>query len=168
MVGNRPDWEEGMTLRSSKTRHPVRGALARSPLAAALVLMLSACVTTVGSLPRTTFGAAQEGRLAAFVLFRRDVIAYSNLEEAFRGRVPSARIVSTADCPQIALRRARVPGPWSSPLVYVDGTRASGTCVLRDLSPRDVERVEIYPQGVTTRPGYAVHSNGLILIFMKG
>jgi hypothetical protein len=136
-------------------------------VAAALVLLTSACMSATATLPGAVPQAAAQARLASFVLSSRDVSHYTSLEEAFRGRVPSARIVGTPECPQITLRRGQVPGPWSSPLVYVDGTRASGTCVLRDISPRDVERVEIYPQGVTIRPGYAVNSNGLIVIFMK-
>jgi len=33
---------------------------------------------------------------------------------------------------------------------------------------RDVESVEIYPMGFTTRPGYASHAHGLILVFLLG
>ena len=42
-----------------------------------------------------------------------------------------------------------------NPHVYVDGTRTTDTCVLDSLRTTDVERVEVYPQGFTTRPGYA-------------
>ena len=31
----------------------------------------------------------------------------------------------------------------------------------------DVARVEVYPQGVTRRPGYGTHAHGLILVFMR-
>ena len=54
-----------------------------------------------------------------------------------------------------------------NPHVYVDGTRATDTCVLTSLRSHDVERVEVYPQGVTRRPGYGTHAHGLILVFMK-
>ena len=54
-----------------------------------------------------------------------------------------------------------------NPHVYVDGTRATDTCVLESLRTVDVERVEVYPQGFTTRPGYGTHAHGLILVFMR-
>lgn len=145
----------------------LRRVLPWYPLPVALVLVTSACATTTRNPPGVESQTVAEARLASFVLSSRDVIMYNSLEEAFRGRVPSARVVSTSDCPRITLRRGQIPGPWSSPLVYVDGTRTSGTCVLRDIFPRDVERVEVYPLGVTLRPGYAMNSGGLILVFMK-
>jgi hypothetical protein len=59
-----------------------------------------------------------------------------------------------------------VPG-ITDPLVYLDGTRTRDTCILEQLRATDVERVEIYPMGVTTRPGYSTHPHGLILVFMR-
>ncbi len=49
----------------------------------------------------------------------------------------------------------------------MDGTRALDTCILGMLRAGDVRRVEIYPMGVTTRPGYSPHSHGLILVFLR-
>jgi len=87
---------------------------------------------------------------------------------AMTGKVPSLRIQRRdGQCPVIMLRNhVSYVGPVS-PHVYVDGTRATDTCVLESLRTSDVERVEIYPQGYTTRPGYGRHAQGLILVFMR-
>ena len=55
-----------------------------------------------------------------------------------------------------------------TPIVYVDGARAIDTCILESLRTQDVESVELYPMGFTSRPGYASHAHGLILVFLLG
>lgn len=55
----------------------------------------------------------------------------------------------------------------SDPDIYVDGTRTVDTCPLVNLQASSVGRVEIYPQGVTSRPGYFSSGHGLILIFLQ-
>lgn len=93
-----------------------------------------------------------------------------NLLAAMRGQVPNFRVIRNVrkQCPQISLRNnANIPGYFVNPNVYVDGTRTTNTCVLESLRSSDVERVEVYPQGITKRPGYAGHAEGLILVFMR-
>jgi hypothetical protein len=91
-----------------------------------------------------------------------------NVLAALAGKVPNMRVRHTASqCPEIALRSQVNFRGLVSPYVYVDGTRATDTCVLETLRASDVERVEIYPQGFTTRPGYATNAHGLILVFMR-
>jgi hypothetical protein len=84
------------------------------------------------------------------------------------GKVPNFRVRrSTGECPEISLRNhVSSPTPVNPP-VYVDGTRTTDTCILESLRTADVERVEVYPQGFTTRPGYRTHAYGLILVFMR-
>jgi len=87
-----------------------------------------------------------------------------------RGKIPNLRIhrPSNEPCPVINLRNV---GSFNSevvnPHVYVDGVRTTDTCVLESLRSDDVESVEVYPMGFTPRPGYANHSHGLILVFMR-
>lgn len=90
------------------------------------------------------------------------------LLDAMTGRVPGFRVDQSASCPAITLRGNvnSVPG-ITEPQVYVDGTRALDTCILGMLRAGDVERVEIYPLGVTSRPGYRGNAHGLILVFMR-
>jgi len=87
---------------------------------------------------------------------------------ALVGKVPNFRLQrNTTGCPIVTLRNAVSFMGVVSPHVYVDGTRATDTCVLESTRTVDVERVEVYPQGVTKRPGYGTHAHGLILIFMR-
>lgn len=94
-----------------------------------------------------------------------------SLLETMAGKVPNFRVIRSAApgrCPILTLRNdagSQTVAP--NPLIYVDGTRTMDTCVLESLRRHDVERVEIYPQGFTTRPGYGTHQHGLILVFMK-
>ena len=87
---------------------------------------------------------------------------------AMTGKVPSLRVQRYRDqCPEIRLRNNVSFRGLVFPQVYVDGTRATDTCVLDSLRTYDVQRIEVYPQGYTTRPGYGTHAQGLILVFMR-
>ena len=83
------------------------------------------------------------------------------------GRI-SGMVVDYASqpCPSVQLRGRKSLFGSSDPVVYVDGARAANSCVLEMLSTRDISRVEVYPMGVSNRPGYQVHPNGLILVFV--
>jgi hypothetical protein len=84
------------------------------------------------------------------------------------GKVPNFRVRRVKQqCPQITLRNAVSYQSVVNPHVYVDGARATDTCILESLHANDVTRVEVYPTGVTNRPGYGRHAHGLILIFMR-
>jgi hypothetical protein len=88
--------------------------------------------------------------------------------DALVGRVPNFRVnQASGTCPQISLRSNVSFQSVTNPHVYVDGTRIADTCVLESLRARNVELVEIYPMGFTTRPGYATHAHGLILVFLR-
>ena len=92
-----------------------------------------------------------------------------NLLATLTGKIPNFRLQRNSHgCPIITLRNAVVFQGTVAPHVYVDGTRATDTCVLRSLRTIDVARVEVYPQGFTRRPGYGTHAHGLILVFMRG
>lgn len=92
-----------------------------------------------------------------------------SLLAAMSGKVPNFRVRRpyASQCPEITLRGTTSIQQVSNPHVYVDGTRTSDTCILDTLRSDDVERVEVYPQGFTTRPGYGPHGPGLILVFMR-
>jgi hypothetical protein len=95
-----------------------------------------------------------------------DAMGGALLEAIIRAQ-PQIRTEHTPRCPKVALRGPVTGFKFANPDVYVDGTRAGDTCILNNLSPVDVERVEIYPTGVTQRPGYATSPYGLILVFMR-
>jgi hypothetical protein len=72
-----------------------------------------------------------------------------------------------SECPQITLRGPKRLVGNVDPGIYVDGERAANTCVLEMLNVGDVQRVEVYPMGVTQRAGYEAQAGGLILVFMR-
>jgi hypothetical protein len=87
---------------------------------------------------------------------------------AMQGKVPNLRIQRHGgECPQVNLRSNVTFRSVVNPHVYVDGTRIGDTCILESLRTEDVSSVEVYPMGVTKRPGYATHAHGLILVFMR-
>lgn len=83
-------------------------------------------------------------------------------------RVPGMSVDYQAPvCPRVHIRGRKSLMGSSDPVVYVDGARTSNSCVLQDLHTRDISRVEVYPMGVSNRPGYEAHPNGLILVFIR-
>jgi hypothetical protein len=90
-----------------------------------------------------------------------------SLLDVLRQRLPNMQVQRTADCPAVYLRgRSTITSP-SYPGIYVDGAEAVNTCILQSLSTPDLARVEVYPFGVTQRPGYRANPYGLILIFTR-
>ena len=81
-------------------------------------------------------------------------------------RVSGMSVNYGGPCPSIQLRGTKSMFGSNDPLIYIDGARALNTCVLDDMSPDPVSRVEIYPSGVSNRPGYDFNRNGLILVFV--
>ncbi len=90
--------------------------------------------------------------------------------DAIRADLPGIRVSEQGQgCPSLAIRGPdTIPG-YTEPSVYIDGTATSNTCALEEFQAIDVARVEVYPLGVTMRPGYAPNAHGLILVFtMRG
>lgn len=118
-----------------------------------------------------------EGEEASGVSFERGAVVLSgaalmdgsgSVLGAMTGKVPNFRVQQNGNgCPGITLRSYVSYVGLANPHVYVDGTRATDTCVLETLRTNDVQRVEVYPQGFTRRPGYGTHAPGLILVFMR-
>jgi len=135
-----------------------------------LILILGGCAAlkSEGRTVRTEGGV--ENVAGATVISGRALDERSGpLLDALQGRVPGMKILNHLDqCPQISLRSHVTFGSVVNPHVYVDGTRATDTCILQTLRTDDVESVEVYPMGVTKRPGYGTHAHGLILVFMRG
>jgi hypothetical protein len=134
-----------------------------------ILAILSGCswLESHGRTVRSEGGMRSEG--GAFI------ISGSALDErqgpllgALVGRVPGMKVQHHVDqCPQVSLRSHVTFQSVVNPHVYVDGTRAVDTCILESLRTDDVDSVEVYPMGVTTRPGYGTHAHGLILVFMR-
>ena len=90
--------------------------------------------------------------------------------DAVRRAMPQLHVSSWSQysrCPNVELRGKDSVGGSSNPDVYVDGTRTVDTCPLVTLQASATRRIEIYPLGVTPRPGYPSSPHGLILIFVQ-
>lgn len=134
-----------------------------------VAILLAACATTRGGDDfESQAGVRHEG--GGFVVTGRALEdGPGSILAALTGKIPNFRLQRiSGGCPIITLRNAVSFQSVVNPHVYVDGIRATDTCVLTSLRTHDVERVEIYPQGFTTRPGYGTHAHGLILVFMRG
>jgi len=90
--------------------------------------------------------------------------------DAIRRAMPQLHVSSWSQysrCPNIELRGKDSVVGSSNPDVYVDGTRTVDTCPLVTIQASETRRVEVYPLGVTPRPGYPSSGHGLILIFVQ-
>ena len=140
-----------------------------------IVGMLSAVVLTgcLGSAPVDSEGTTMSKRSrvgTAIVIAGEQLWSQSgDLMTVVKNRVASMQIRRSRNdpCPEIVIRgRKSIQGP-SDPKIYVDGTPAANTCILEMLTPTNVERVEVYPSGISRRPGYFTDPNGLILVFSR-
>ena len=107
---------------------------------------------------------------ATIVTARELHVGQGSVLRAIMGKVPGMKVTFTVGmerCPSIALRTYQDHLGNDRPSVYVDGTHVRDTCILETLEAREVDRVEIYPMGFTTRPGYATNNAGLILLFLR-
>lgn len=135
----------------------------------ALVLMLGGCASlqSEGRPARYDSGIRNE---AGATIISGAILHESRgtILDAVRGRVPGMRVFAIrSGCPQVSLRsHVATPGA-ANPLVYLDGTRTFGTCLLDQIRAENIASVEIYPMGVTRRPGYSTHAHGLILVFRR-
>lgn len=142
-----------------KLRAPT-GRLALLPA----LLTVAACAAGPGQEPATVSGARGGTVIQGDALLD----GRGSVLDALRGKVPGLKIQEyVGDCPRIALRNDATFRTPVNPHVYVDGTRATDTCILESLWSRDVESVEVYPAGVSGRPGYPSHAHGLILVFLR-
>lgn len=156
-------------------RHRLRAALAVGSFA----LLFGAVVLLPGCAPRAASSGSSDGSTAedsssrpsgGAVIGRADLQRYGGrLIDAMESELTSLRVSyepRASLCPLVSLRGSVITTTHSNPLVYVDDNRATNTCVLKELTVRDVERVEVHPSG--SRSGYATHPSGLILVFTRG
>ena len=108
--------------------------------------------------------------ISAYIFDEEQLQASSDgtLLTALAARMSSMGVLRGGECPQIVLRGRTTVARPTNPGVYVDGTRATNTCVLETLNVSDVHRVEVYPMGIAQQGGaYEAQAGGLILVFMR-
>jgi len=89
--------------------------------------------------------------------------------DAIRHSMPQLHIAGWTQytrCPMLQLRGMDSVEGKNDPDVYVDGTRTTDTCPLVTIQAVSTDRIEVYPMGMTSRPGYPSSGHGLILIFL--
>lgn len=91
----------------------------------------------------------------------------SDLLSIISNRISAVRVRRTGHCPNVTMRGQKTYLGSTDADIYVNGTRAGNTCLLEQMRAEDVERVEVYPMGVTSTPGVAPNPNGVILIFLR-
>lgn len=154
-----------------------RGAAATARRAAPWVAVAMAAALTASCTGGRGGSSGQSGARGGVTMENGGVVltgatledGRGNVLSTMQGKVPGFRYRrQRGECPRITLRNNVSYGDFGNPHVYVDGTRATDTCILDSVRTEDVERVEVYALGVTTRAGYATHPYGLILLFMRG
>lgn len=144
----------------------------RIPCLAVLGMALAACVHTppgqpeLDSAPKRRAMAASGTVIDGAQLNRMG----GDLLTALLGRVNNIRVhfIPGRRCPAVVMRGPRTVTGSGDPLIYVDGTAMSDTCILREISANEVASVELYPGGIAPRAGVAQSANGVILVFLNG
>lgn len=86
--------------------------------------------------------------------------------DALHSRVPSARVSQQpTGCPTIMFRGARSIRNQRNPSVYVDGTLMLDTCILQQISSTDVDRIEVYANGMVSRANVQPDPFGIIMVY---
>src|SRR3954464_8217804 len=119
---------------------------------------------------KTAGSEAPRGRGTSAWVFSEDQLqpaADGTLLSALEARIAAMGVLRGSECPQITLRGRTTVARATNPGVYVDGTRATNTCVLEHLNVAEVHRVEVYPMGLAYNAGYEAQPGGLILVFMR-
>ena len=139
----------------------------------ALAVLLAGCATVHPFDTSTEPGAPHPQPSADAVIITRDALNIDpgrTILDAIRQVMPQAQVMGWSpppnDCPHLQLRGSDSITGNSDPDVYVDGTHTPDTCPLVTIHAVETSRVEVYPFGVTTRPGYPSSPHGLILIFV--
>jgi hypothetical protein len=126
---------------------------------------LAACVGR-GSQPAAAPSSQVGDTARAMVLTEADLRQNDrSLLDILQHRLPNMQVWRNTGCPEVYLRGRSTIVTSSDPAIYVNGTRAANTCVLDMISTFDLSEVEVYPSGMSGRPGYLNNPNGLILIF---
>jgi hypothetical protein len=134
------------------------------------VRLLAGCVaaaTLAGCMARGESGPVQGRASGAIIVTGDELAGGSSLLDALTQRVPSLRINwPAAGCPVVMVRGQTLGRQSGSASVYVDETRMRDTCVLLQIPPADVERVELYP--VAARPrGFNAGPGGVVLVYRR-
>src|SRR5688500_14479161 len=130
-----------------------------------LLLLCGATVAGCGSRSAQQGGSTPDG---SAIIVRGADLSPGNVIESLRTRVPTMTVTTRqGECPRIVFRGQRSVRNAGNPGIYIDGTLMLDTCVLTQMSSADIDTIEVYPGGHTSRPGVVRNANGLILVFRR-
>jgi hypothetical protein len=132
--------------------------------------LLACCIAAAapsGCFARGEVAPAQGRASGAIVVHGEEITGSTSLLESLVRRVPSLRVNWPASgCPIVVVRGQAVGRQTGSASVYVDDTRMRDTCILLQIQPADVDRVELYP--VAARPrGFNAGPGGVVLVYRR-
>jgi hypothetical protein len=67
-------------------------------------------------------------------------------------------------CPRIQFRGQSSIQNEPQPSIYVDGTLMLDTCIITQMSSMEIDFIEVYPSGFSSRPGVQRNPGGVIYI----
>ena len=145
---------------------PPRARRRCATISIAALIAVASCAHATAKPPDEAIVPDTESRNGATIITSAVLQRSSQpLLDVMRTRLPYMQVVNGSPCPEIYLRGRSTLVTASNPAIYVDGQRATNTCVLQMLDASDLDRVEIYPSGVPKKPGYLNDPYGVILIF---
>jgi hypothetical protein len=99
-------------------------------------------------------------------VLRGSELSGGSLLDALRTRLAGMTVRNQdSACPQISFRGTRSARNQGTPTIYVDNTLMSDTCILQQISTSEVERVEVFPSGITSQPSIQRNANGVIMVY---
>lgn len=134
-----------------------------------LVLFYSSVFAAAcGTVPEPgPLSAGRSSPHARRIAYAADFAGRGTVMAVLQNRNPGMVVQRTDGCPRITLRGQNSINGNNNPVVYVDGNRTSDTCILEQLNPNDVARIEVYPGGIAPRGRPASSPGGLILVFLR-
>lgn len=145
-----------------------------SRLHTALAVLLVAAVTGCsGHMNRPVRSTGFDPELSSSgstgIVLTADQLSFESgsLLEAMSRHILSMKVDMSYGCPSLSLRGINTTPGVIEPVIYVDGAKTFDTCILDMMPVNDVERVEVYPSGVSHRSGLYGNTRGLIVIFTK-
>lgn len=131
-------------------------------------LSLSVLLLLIGGCGAAGNQGSQEPRPDGSAIVLQGSDLSGSVIDAMRSRVAGMTISTrSGDCPQIMFRGPRSVRNQRNPTVYVDGTMMLDTCILQQINAADVDRVELYPSGIISKPEIQRDPFGIIMVYRK-
>lgn len=138
-------------------------------LATLTMVAITGCATNTTGEHRSNLDHMTRTSGASGTILTAEQLRYDNgsILDAMSRHIVRMRVDKRYACPALSLRGPNTAPGLTEPVIYVDGAKTVDTCILDMMTVNDVERVEVYPSGISPHPGLFGNSHGLILVFTK-